>query len=96
MLLPGLASEHTLVLSGWKRRFYSARPKLNDRFETEIAGLYVGGDGAGITRGLAQASACGVWIDPRYRREIDALGEEPRAGPFKRGPGFFAVCLGTD
>ena len=35
---------------------------LNDRFETEINGLYVGGDGAGITRGLAQASACGVWI----------------------------------
>ncbi|ABO66787.1 Uncharacterized FAD-dependent dehydrogenase [Geobacillus thermodenitrificans NG80-2] len=58
---PGLASEHTLFY-GVEAKFYSARPKLNDRFETEIAGLYVGGDGAGITRGLAQASACGVWI----------------------------------
>lgn len=58
---PGLASEHTLFY-GVEAKFYSARPKLNDRFETEIDGLYVGGDGAGITRGLAQASACGVWI----------------------------------
>ncbi len=58
---PGLASEHTLFY-GIEAKFYSARPKLNDSFETEIDGLYVGGDGAGITRGLAQASACGVWI----------------------------------
>lgn len=58
---PGIASEHTLFY-GVEAKFYSARPKLNDRFESEIAGLYVGGDGAGITRGLAQASACGVWI----------------------------------
>ena len=28
----------------------------------EIKNLYVGGDGAGITRGLAQASASGVYI----------------------------------
>jgi uncharacterized protein len=58
---PGIASEHTLFY-GVEAKFYSARPRLNDRFETEIGGLYVGGDGAGITRGLAQASACGVWI----------------------------------
>ncbi|MFY4776852.1 NAD(P)/FAD-dependent oxidoreductase [Metabacillus sp. RGM 3146] len=58
---PGLASEHTLFY-GVEAKFYSARPKLNDKFETEIRGLYVGGDGAGITRGLAQAGACGVWI----------------------------------
>lgn len=58
---PGIASEHTLFY-GVEAKFYSARPKLNDKFETEIDGLYVGGDGAGITRGLAQASACGVWI----------------------------------
>ncbi len=58
---PGLASDHTLFY-GIEAKFYSARPKLTDRFETEISGLYVGGDGAGITRGLAQASACGVWI----------------------------------
>ncbi|MFC3885223.1 NAD(P)/FAD-dependent oxidoreductase [Bacillus songklensis] len=58
---PGLASEHTLFY-GVEAKFYSARPQLNNQFETEISGLYVGGDGAGVTRGLAQASACGVWI----------------------------------
>ncbi|EHL75151.1 NAD(P)/FAD-dependent oxidoreductase [Bacillus smithii] len=67
---PGIASEHTLFY-GVEAKFYSARPKLNDRFETEISGLYAAGDGAGITRGLAQASACGVWI---ARDIVEKLG----------------------
>ncbi|WP_031515708.1 NAD(P)/FAD-dependent oxidoreductase [Desulfofalx alkaliphila] len=58
---PGIASDHTL-LYGVEAKFYSARPKLNKNFETEVVGLYAGGDGAGITRGLAQAGACGVVI----------------------------------
>lgn len=58
---PGIASEHTLFY-GVEAKFYSARPKLTEGFETEIDGLYCGGDGAGITRGLAQAGAAGVWI----------------------------------
>lgn len=58
---PGIASEHTL-LYGVEAKFYSSRPKLTSTFETEISGLYAGGDGAGVTRGLAQASACGVAI----------------------------------
>jgi uncharacterized protein len=58
---PGIASEHTLFY-GVEAKFYSARPKLTDHFETEIAGLFAIGDGAGITRGLAQASAAGVHV----------------------------------
>lgn len=58
---PGFASEHTLFY-GVEAKFYSARPKLSQTLETEISGLYCGGDGAGITRGLAQAGACGVLI----------------------------------
>lgn len=58
---PGIASEHTLFY-GVEAKFYSARPKVNEHFETPICGLYVGGDGAGITRGLAQAGANGVVI----------------------------------
>lgn len=58
---PGLASEHTLFY-GVEAKFYSARPKLTPQFETEISGLYTIGDGAGITRGLAQASAAGVHV----------------------------------
>lgn len=58
---PGIATEHTL-LYGVEAKFYSARPVVNDHFMTHIDGLYVGGDGAGITRGLAQAGANGVWV----------------------------------
>ncbi|SFB46809.1 hypothetical protein SAMN05216312_10959 [Cohnella sp. OV330] len=74
---PGLASEHTLFY-GVEAKFYSARPQLTDRLETEIAGLYCGGDGAGITRGLAQAGAAGVWIAravaERMKGKTDSLG----------------------
>ncbi len=58
---PGIASEHTLFY-GVEAKFYSARPEVNKSFETKIDGLYVGGDGAGVTRGLAQAGANGVII----------------------------------
>lgn len=58
---PGIASEHTLFY-GVEAKFYSARPNLNAHFESQVENLYAGGDGAGVTRGLAQASACGVQI----------------------------------
>nr|WP_018131322.1 NAD(P)/FAD-dependent oxidoreductase [Effusibacillus pohliae] len=58
---PGIASEHTLFY-GVEAKFYSARPRLTDHFETEVRGLFAIGDGAGITRGLAQASAAGVHV----------------------------------
>ena len=58
---PGIASDHTLFY-GVEAKFYSARPEVNSNFETKIKGLYVAGDGAGLTRGLAQAEANGVWI----------------------------------
>ena len=69
---PGIANEHTLFY-GVEAKFYSARPVVNDRFETKISGFYVGGDGAGLTRGLAQAGANGVWV---ARDIIKRLGEE--------------------
>jgi uncharacterized protein len=58
-LSPGVASDHTL-LYGVEVKFYSSRPKLTAGFETELPGLFAIGDGAGISRGLIQASACGV------------------------------------
>ncbi|MBU8907565.1 NAD(P)/FAD-dependent oxidoreductase [Desertibacillus haloalkaliphilus] len=68
---PGIASEHTFFY-GVEAKFYSARPKLNEEFETEIEGLYCGGDGAGITRGLAQAGAAGVWVARSIARKLNA------------------------
>lgn len=69
---PGIVSEHTLFY-GVEAKFYSARPKLSVNFETEeLGGLYTIGDGAGITRGLAQASAAGVHV---ARHVVASLGK---------------------
>ena len=57
---PGLASDETL-LYGVEVKFYSNKIKVNNGFRTDtIKNLFVGGDGAGITRGLMQASVNGV------------------------------------
>ncbi len=56
---PGIASDETL-LYGVEVKFYSNKVITNNKFETNISGLYVGGDGAGITRGLMQASVNGI------------------------------------
>ncbi len=60
-ITPGIASEHTLFY-GVEAKFYSARPEIDANFETNIKGLYAAGDGAGLTRGLAQAEANGIWV----------------------------------
>ena len=60
-ITPGIATEHTLFY-GVEAKFYSARPEITNEFESPIKNLYFGGDGAGVTRGLAQAGANGVWI----------------------------------
>jgi hypothetical protein len=58
-LAPGVASRHTL-LYGIEVKFYSCRPQLSPSLETEVSNLFAIGDGAGISRGLVQASASGV------------------------------------
>jgi uncharacterized FAD-dependent dehydrogenase len=58
-LSPGVYSRHTL-LYGVEAKFYSNRIKLSSAMETEIKNLFTVGDGAGITRGLLQASASGI------------------------------------
>ena len=58
-LIPGVASRHTL-LYGLEVKFYSCRPQLSLGLETEISNMFAVGDGAGVSRGLIQASASGV------------------------------------
>ncbi len=59
-IAPGTASRYTL-LYGIEVKFYSARVKLTNELETEgVKNLFAIGDGAGVTRGLIQASASGV------------------------------------
>lgn len=57
--MPGVASDHTL-LYGIEAKFYSARPRLTNGLQTDLKGLWAIGDGAGVTRGLIQASVSGV------------------------------------
>ena len=59
-IAPGVASRYTL-LYGVEVKFYSSRVKLTNELETEgVKNLFTIGDGAGVTRGLIQASASGV------------------------------------
>jgi len=58
---PGLYSRNTL-LYGVEVKFYSSKVKLDNNFETEVKNLYTIGDGAGITRGLMQASVNGIAV----------------------------------
>ncbi|MDF2570160.1 MAG: Pyridine nucleotide-disulfide oxidoreductase [Sporomusa sp.] len=58
-IAPGMTNDDTL-LYGVEVKFYSSRLKLTGELETEIENMFAIGDGAGITRGLSQASASGV------------------------------------
>jgi uncharacterized FAD-dependent dehydrogenase len=60
-LVPGIASPHTL-LYGVEVKFYSCRPQLSASLETQVSNMFAAGDGAGISRGLIQASASGVVV----------------------------------
>ena len=69
-ITPGLATEHTL-LYGVEAKYYSAHPDITNELEVKkINNLFVGGDGAGITRGLAQAGASGVYIARNILKKI--------------------------
>ncbi|WP_073386784.1 NAD(P)/FAD-dependent oxidoreductase [Butyrivibrio fibrisolvens] len=58
---PGIASEETLMY-GVEVKFYSNKVIVDKNFETSIKGLHAIGDGAGVTRGLQQASANGISV----------------------------------
>lgn len=60
-IAPGLYSKDTL-LYGVEVKFYSSKLQVDQHFTTEIKNLYAIGDGAGITRGLMQASATGIVV----------------------------------
>ena len=76
-IAPGVNGRDTL-LYGVEVKFYSARPELDDGLQTPVKNLYAVGDGAGITRGLIQASAAGV-IAARSILGIQGDGAEQTA-----------------
>lgn len=64
---PGTANDDTL-LYGVEVKFYNMEVEIDDNLETKLKGLYVIGDGSGVTHSLSHASASGVYV---ARRIID-------------------------
>lgn len=60
-LMPGVSGSDTL-LYGPEIKWYSSRTTLKPNLETKIDRLYCLGDGVGISRGLVQASQCGIIV----------------------------------
>ena len=60
-IAPGMANDDTL-LYGVEVKFYSSRIVLSQELETKLPKVFAVGDGAGVTRGLSQAGASGVYV----------------------------------
>ncbi len=58
---PGTANEDTL-LYGVEVKFYNMEVAVNNKLESRYKGLYIIGDGSGITHSLSHASASGVYV----------------------------------
>ena len=60
-IAPGTANDDTL-LYGVEVKFYNMEVELDSNLETQYPGLYVIGDGSGVTHSLSHASASGVHV----------------------------------
>ena len=69
-IAPGTANDDTL-LYGVEVKFYNMEVQLDEHLETKYPGLYVIGDGSGVTHSLSHASASGVFV----ARDILGLNE---------------------
>jgi hypothetical protein len=76
-IAPGVNSAHTL-LYGVEVKFYSRQIVLTEHLETEATNLFAIGDGAGVSRGLIQASASGVVVAREILKRL--AGRAGKAG----------------
>ena len=60
-IAPGTANEDTL-LYGVEVKFYNMEVAVDETLQTQYKGLYIIGDGSGITHSLSHASASGVHV----------------------------------
>ena len=60
-IAPGTANDDTL-LYGVEVKFYNMEVDIDENLETPYKGLYVIGDGSGVTHSLSHASASGVHV----------------------------------
>ncbi len=60
-IAPGTANDDTL-LYGVEVKFYNMEVEIDEHLETKHRGLYIIGDGSGVTHSLSHASASGVYV----------------------------------
>ena len=60
-IAPGTANDDTL-LYGVEVKFYNMEVAIDEHLETRHKGLYIIGDGSGVTHSLSHASASGVYV----------------------------------
>ena len=68
-IAPGTANDDTL-LYGVEVKFYNMEVSVSERLETKYEGLYMIGDGSGVTHSLSHASASGVFVARDILRQI--------------------------
>ena len=68
-IAPGTAGDDTL-LYGVEVKFYNMEVELDEHLETCYPGLYMIGDGSGVTHSLSHASASGVFVADEIINEI--------------------------
>lgn len=69
-IAPGTANDDTL-LYGVEVKFYNMEVDIDEHLETKYPGLYVIGDGSGVTHSLSHASASGVYVARRILQKIE-------------------------
>ena len=70
---PGTANDDTL-LYGVEVKFYNMEVQVDENLESCHPGLYVIGDGSGITHSLSHASASGVYVARRIAEDLQGKG----------------------
>ena len=69
-IAPGTANGDTL-LYGVEVKFYNMEVSIDENLETKHKGLYIIGDGSGVTHSLSHASASGVFVARRIMEGIE-------------------------
>ena len=68
-IAPGTANDDTL-LYGVEVKFYNMEVAIDENLETRYKGLYIIGDGSGVTHSLSHASASGIHVARKIAQEI--------------------------
>ncbi len=68
-IAPGTANDDTL-LYGVEVKFYNMEVEVDATLQSKHKGLYIIGDGSGITHSLSHASASGIWVARNLQKNI--------------------------